>query len=173
MPELSHFTSEFFKALSHPLRIKTLDALRGGEVGVNELSVRLGVEQTTLSQQLAVLRKSNIVVGRKEGQNVYYSVRDTEIFRLLDVARIRLDVAQSRFEDQFQHNVLADKPAEHFLGIGDQRLRPITLGRVTWRRPNASNCAVNPAARFDALRISSTWLRSGSPADNSSKTMPP
>jgi ArsR family transcriptional regulator len=87
MPELSHFTSEFFKALSHPLRIKTLDALRGGEVGVNELSVRLGVEQTTLSQQLAVLRKSNIVVGRKEGQNVYYSVRDAEIFRLLDVAR--------------------------------------------------------------------------------------
>ena len=87
MPELSNFTAEFFKALSHPLRIKVLDALRGGEVGVNELSARLGVEQTTLSQQLAVLRKSSIVVGRKEGQNVYYSARDPEIFRLLDVAR--------------------------------------------------------------------------------------
>lgn len=87
MPELSHFTAEFFKALSHPLRVKILDSLRGGEVGVNELSARLNVEQTTLSQQLAVLRKSNIVGGRKEGQNVYYSVRDQEIFRLLDVAR--------------------------------------------------------------------------------------
>jgi ArsR family transcriptional regulator len=87
MPELSNFTSEFFKALSHPLRIKIIDALRKGEVGVNELSARLRVEQTTLSQQLAVLRKSNIVVGRKEGQNVYYSGRDPEIFRLLDVAR--------------------------------------------------------------------------------------
>jgi ArsR family transcriptional regulator len=87
MPELSNFTAEFFKALSHPLRVKVLDTLRGGEVGVNELSARLKVEQTTLSQQLAVLRKSNIVVGRKEGQNVYYSVIDPEIFRLLDVAR--------------------------------------------------------------------------------------
>ncbi len=87
MPELSQFTAEFFKALSHPLRIKVLDALREGEVGVNELSQRLKVEQTTLSQQLAVLRKSNIVVGRKEGQGVYYSVRDAEIFRLLDDAR--------------------------------------------------------------------------------------
>jgi len=87
MPELSNFTAEFFKALSHPLRIKVLDALRRDEVGVNELSARLKVEQTTLSQQLAVLRKSNIVVGRKEGQNVYYSARDPEIFRLLDVAR--------------------------------------------------------------------------------------
>jgi ArsR family transcriptional regulator len=87
MPELSHFTAEFFKALSHPLRIKVLDALRQGEVGVNELSLRLRTEQTTLSQQLAVLRKSSIVVGRKEGQNVYYSVRDPEIIRLLDDAR--------------------------------------------------------------------------------------
>ena len=56
-------------------------------MGVNELSARLAVEQATLSQQLGVLRKSNIVTGRKEGQNVYYSVRDPEIFRLLDVAR--------------------------------------------------------------------------------------
>jgi len=87
MPELSNFTSEFFKALAHPLRIKILEALRHGEVGVNELSSRLAVEQATLSQQLAVLRKSNIVVGREEGQNVYYSARDPEIFRLLDVAR--------------------------------------------------------------------------------------
>ena len=87
MPELANFTAEFFKALSHPLRVKVLDTLRVGEVGVNELSAKLKVEQTTLSQQLAVLRKSAIVVGRKEGQNVFYSVRDPEIFRLLDVAR--------------------------------------------------------------------------------------
>jgi hypothetical protein len=42
---------------------------------------------STLSQQLAVLRKSNIVVGRKEAQNLFYSVADRAIFRLLDDAR--------------------------------------------------------------------------------------
>ncbi len=87
MPELSAFTAEFFKALAHPLRIKILNALRQGEVGVNDLSSRLGVEQSTLSQQLAVLRKSNIVEGRKEAQNVFYSVRDPAIFQLLDEAK--------------------------------------------------------------------------------------
>lgn len=87
MPELSQFTAEFFKTLSHPLRIRILDALRQGEVGVGDLSERLNVEQTTVSQQLAVLRKSSIVVARKEGQNVFYSVRDAAIFRLLDDAR--------------------------------------------------------------------------------------
>ena len=87
MPHLSLITSEFFKSLAHPMRIRILEALRGGEVGVNDLSARLGVEQSTLSQQLSVLRKSNIVTGRKDGLNVYYSVSDPAIFRLLEEAR--------------------------------------------------------------------------------------
>jgi DNA-binding transcriptional ArsR family regulator len=84
---LARFKSEFFKALAHPLRIRIIDALRDGEVGVNDLCERLDVEQSTLSQQLAQLRSRNIVTGRKEGQNVYYSIRDRAIFRLLDVAK--------------------------------------------------------------------------------------
>lgn len=87
MPEISQFKAEFFKALAHPLRIRILDALRAGEVGVNELMSQLNVEQSNLSQQLAVLRGRNVVVGRKDGNNAYYSVRDPEIFHLLDVAR--------------------------------------------------------------------------------------
>ena len=87
MSELGQFKAEFFKALAHPLRIRILDALRGGEIGVNELCSRLDVEQSNLSQQLGVLRSRNLVVGRKEGNNVYYSVQDREIFRLLDVAK--------------------------------------------------------------------------------------
>lgn len=87
MPEISQFKAEFFKALAHPLRVRILDALRAGEVGVNELMSQLNVEQSNLSQQLAVLRSRNIVVGRKDGNNAYYSVRDPEIFHLLDVAR--------------------------------------------------------------------------------------
>ena len=87
MTDLGRFKAEFFKALAHPLRIAILDGLREGETGVNELSARLKVEQSTLSQQLAVLRARNIVVGRKEGLNVYYSVRDTTVFKLLDVAK--------------------------------------------------------------------------------------
>src|SRR5438477_11122681 len=85
--DLGRFKAEFFKALAHPLRIAVLDALRSGESGVNDLCARLKVEQSTLSQQLAVLRSRNIVTARKEGLNVYYSVRDTTVFKLLDVAK--------------------------------------------------------------------------------------
>jgi hypothetical protein len=80
------------------------DALRDGEVGVNDLSTRLGVEQTTLSQQLAILRNRNLVVGRKNGSNVFYSVRDAAIFRLLDVAR---QIFNNHLEPRLQSSFLA------------------------------------------------------------------
>ncbi|MBI4456505.1 MAG: winged helix-turn-helix transcriptional regulator [Acidobacteria bacterium] len=85
--QLSMFKAEFFKALAHPLRISILDGLRGGELTVNEISQRFKVEPANASQQLAVLRNKNIVVARKEGSNVYYSVSDKAIFKLLDAAR--------------------------------------------------------------------------------------
>ncbi len=87
MPQLSQFKAEFFKALAHPLRIRILDALRGGGRTVNDLCQALSVEQSTLSQQLAVLRNRNLVVGQKNGNNVFYSIQDPAVFRLLDVAR--------------------------------------------------------------------------------------
>ena len=85
--QLSDFKADFFKALAHPLRISILDALREGELTVNEISQRFDVEQANASQQLAVLRNRNIVVTRKDGANVYYSVSDKSIFKLLDAAK--------------------------------------------------------------------------------------
>lgn len=85
--QLLQFKSEFFKALASPLRIRILDELREGELSVSELRQRLGVEPTNLSQQLAVLKAKNLVVGRKEGSNVFYSCRDPAIWNLLDAAK--------------------------------------------------------------------------------------
>jgi ArsR family transcriptional regulator len=88
MPQqLANFKAEFFKALAHPIRIRILDCLRGREKGVNELSEMLEVEPANVSQQLAVLRVRNIVIGRKAGSSVFYSVSDPTLFRLLDLAR--------------------------------------------------------------------------------------
>lgn len=81
------FKAEFFKALAHPLRIHILDALRDGERSVADLRDLLGVEPPNASQQLAILRAKNLVVARKDGNNVFYSVRDPLIFQLLDDAR--------------------------------------------------------------------------------------
>ncbi len=70
----------FFKALSHPVRIQVLDALRDREHGVGELADLAGVEISHVSQQLAVLRAKGIVSTRKEGNSVFYSVKDPALF---------------------------------------------------------------------------------------------
>lgn len=84
---LQAFKAEFFKALAHPVRIHILEMLREGEQSVQELQGALGLDQSTVSQQLAVLRAKNIVRARKEGTTVRYAVVDPGIGDLLDVAR--------------------------------------------------------------------------------------
>ena len=84
---LHRFKAEFFKALGHPVRLMILDQLRTDERSVQELQIALEMDQSSVSQQLAVLRNRNIVDSRKEGTTVYYRVRDPMIFQLLDVAR--------------------------------------------------------------------------------------
>ena len=84
---LRNFKADFFKALSNPARIKILELLRTGELSVTELQERLGIEASSVSQHLSVLRHKNIVDSRKAGTTVFYWVRDREVFELLDVAR--------------------------------------------------------------------------------------
>jgi DNA-binding transcriptional ArsR family regulator len=85
--ELQAFKAAFFRALAHPVRIRILELLVTGERSVQELQEALGVDQPVVSQQLAVLRSTNIVAGRKEGVSVRYSVRDPLIADLLKIAR--------------------------------------------------------------------------------------
>ena len=84
---MQQFKADFFKALSHPLRIRILELLTEGEKSVNEIQSILNSEGSAVSQQLSVLRAKNIVVGVKDGKRVVYSLRDPLIINLLAVTR--------------------------------------------------------------------------------------
>ncbi len=88
---LHEFKAEFFKALAHPTRIRILERLRDGEGTVGELQRALGLDQSVVSQQLAVLRRQGIVEAEKQGATVRYRVRDEGLFQLLDAARQMFD----------------------------------------------------------------------------------
>jgi len=79
--------AEFFKALAHPARIRILEYLRDGERSAGEILEALGLEQSNASQHLAVLRNKNILVSRREGTSVLYSVRDPMLYQILDPLR--------------------------------------------------------------------------------------
>lgn len=79
--------AELFKALAHPVRVRALERLVVGEVSVGELADLLDLEVTQLSQQLAVLRRANVVVTRRDGNTIYYSVRDPRMSQLFAIAK--------------------------------------------------------------------------------------
>jgi ArsR family transcriptional regulator len=85
--QLQTLKAEFFKALGHPTRVRILEILRHGQQSVQELQQALALDQSSVSQHLAILRAKNVVEARKEGTTVRYTVRDATVGELLDVAR--------------------------------------------------------------------------------------
>lgn len=84
---LYQLKADFFKTLGHPARIRILELLVQGDRSVGELQPQVGVEASHLSQQLAVLRRAGIVVTRKQGNTVIYSMATPDMAELLAVAR--------------------------------------------------------------------------------------
>jgi ArsR family transcriptional regulator len=84
---LHQLKAEFFKTLGHPARIRVLELLSEREMAVGEILPIVGIEASSLSQQLAVLRRAGLVSTRKEGSAVYYSLTSHHVAELLAVAR--------------------------------------------------------------------------------------
>jgi len=85
--ELRRFKAEIFHALAHPTRIAIVEMLRDGELSAGQLIEKLELEQANASQHLAVLRAKQIVVNRKEGNQVFYSIRDLALVDVLDILK--------------------------------------------------------------------------------------
>ncbi|AXE24974.1 transcriptional regulator [Streptomyces globosus] len=79
--------AEFFRMLGHPVRIRVLELLQGGPMPVRELLAQIDIEASSLSQQLAVLRRSGIVVSTREGSTVTYALAGGDVADLLRAAR--------------------------------------------------------------------------------------
>jgi DNA-binding transcriptional ArsR family regulator len=75
------------KALAHPTRLLIIDELRDGPRSVSELVERIGLRQSNLSQHLGVLRDQRLVIARRDGQTVNYSLRDARVTQAFDLLR--------------------------------------------------------------------------------------
>ena len=93
--------AEFFKTLGHPVRIRILELLCERDHAVHELLEEITVEPSSLSQQLAVLRRTSLVVSHRANGEVVYSVSVPQVRDLLLAARSILSgiiAAQSELE---------------------------------------------------------------------------
>jgi ArsR family transcriptional regulator len=85
--ELRRFKAEIFQGLAHPTRIAIVETLRDGELTAGQIIERLGLEQANASQHFTVLRNKQIVVNRKESNQVFYSLRDPALIDVLDTLK--------------------------------------------------------------------------------------
>lgn len=79
--------TQVFKTLAHPVRIAILNILRDGEHCVCHMEAYLGLRQSYISQQLAVLREAGLIQDRRDSWNIFYRVINPEIYTLLDAVQ--------------------------------------------------------------------------------------
>ena len=75
-----------YHALSHPVRLTICKCLLAGPLSVSQLCERLELKQYVASQQLAVLRNSDVVVTKRFSRNVIYSLKSEAVRRILRVS---------------------------------------------------------------------------------------
>lgn len=99
--------ADLFRTLGHPVRVRVLELLLEGPRPVHELLADIDVEPSNLSQQLAVLRRSDLVSSRREGTSVTYTLSSPEVAEMMTAARAVLTNVISG-----QQSLLAELRAE-------------------------------------------------------------
>ena len=76
--------SEIFKALAHPQRLCIVKTLcEKDHLNVGDMQHCLDEAQATVSQHLSKLKAAKIIIGRRDGTNVYYSISDEKVRHLV------------------------------------------------------------------------------------------
>ena len=90
--ELSELTSEqleaaanMLKAIAHPMRISILRFLEGNNsLTVTEIHEKLGIEQSTTSHHLGILKDKGVLISKRVGKNTYYSLKYNNLSNIVD-----------------------------------------------------------------------------------------
>src|SRR5262245_5334020 len=87
MVPLYQIKAEFFRTLGHPVRIRVLELLGDGPLPVRDLLADVEIEASSLSQQLAVLRRAGIVTATRDGNTVLDALAGPDVAELMRAAR--------------------------------------------------------------------------------------
>jgi len=108
MSDIYSFRAQVLKALAHPVRLKIVELLQQGEVCVCNLVSQFELDQSTISKHLGVMRNAGLVVTRRKGTQIFYSLRTPCIQNFFDcidtVLRADLDSRQKKLCDRDHKN---------------------------------------------------------------------
>lgn len=77
--------ANMLKAIAHPMRIAILSFLEDGKrLTVTEIHQKLGIEQSTTSHHLGILKDKGVLMSKREGKNTFYSLKHTNLSHIVD-----------------------------------------------------------------------------------------
>jgi DNA-binding transcriptional ArsR family regulator len=79
------YAAQLMDMLSHPVRLRLMCMLLGGEESVQHLAETAELSQPAMSHHLKKLRDAELVQTRREGQTIYYSVKSAEAAQVIEV----------------------------------------------------------------------------------------
>ena len=82
-PETAQRTAIVLKAIAHPVRLRIIELLRGGEMCVGDIFAALGIKQSITSQHLNMMRDKQVLTCRRDGAKVYYRIQNPNVIKLL------------------------------------------------------------------------------------------
>jgi DNA-binding transcriptional ArsR family regulator len=83
--EKLEMAANLMKAIAHPLRIAILKHLEGGKkLTVTEIYELLGIEQSTTSHHLGILKDKGVLNSKRDGKNTYYFLKHEILSQIVD-----------------------------------------------------------------------------------------
>jgi DNA-binding transcriptional ArsR family regulator len=71
------------KSISHPQRLKILCLLCEGELSVSDIEAYCGASQSMVSTYLAKMKSEGLIVSRREGKRIYYSIDRADLVKMM------------------------------------------------------------------------------------------
>jgi DNA-binding transcriptional ArsR family regulator len=82
-PETAQRAAIVLKAVAHPVRLRIIELLKGGEKCVGDIFAALEIKQSITSQHLNMMRDKQVLTCRREGAKVYYRIQNPNVIKLL------------------------------------------------------------------------------------------
>ena len=77
--------ADLFKVFGDSTRLRIMYAIADGELSVLSIAETLGMEQSTISHQLRVLRNNKLVRARRDGKQIYYTLDDDHVKKIIEM----------------------------------------------------------------------------------------
>lgn len=124
--------AELLKALAHPRRLEIVQLLRDQELSVTDIYEMLDLPQANISQHLMIMRDAKVVLARREGKQILYTLAHPKISDASDSLR---DVLLDQYRDTELAETLSLRMKDLVPIVHDpvchMRVSPRTAGETT------------------------------------------